>query len=167
MFGFMRQFAEYDRLKAEELRRQPARVSGGKECKRCGYCCTQRPCDLSAEDVSRIAAFLKMSGNELFAQCLVVDERDSKLVLRPRRLEQDGGRYLSASQTFDTGPCVWFVDAVRPAKTSCRVHGVKPSTAVDTFCGDSEKKYTPPIWTREELLSLGWDGNTDTEIKDD
>jgi Fe-S-cluster containining protein len=164
MFGFLRQFAEYDRLEIEEARRQPARVSGGTACKRCGYCCVQCPCNLAEADVPRIAAFLKIEPGELFAQYLVVDEYEGKLVLRPLRLGQTGGLYLTAEQTFDTDDCVFFVDG---SPSSCKIHDVKPRLAAATACWDKDQPYQPPTWTAEALQVLGWDGYLNSCDEDD
>jgi Fe-S-cluster containining protein len=146
-----------------EQRNMPAfKRPGAKGCCRSGVCCWRRPCDLTPGDEVAIAAFLNTTPEALFKESLVVDGDPHDLRLRPRRVEQEGGKYLTSDQTFDIDtPCVFLDTANRNA---CRIHPVKPTTGAAFDCTKPEK-YEPEgvTWSREALMGLGWDGSTEDD----
>lgn len=152
--------------KYEQIRRsaspRPASESGATECQRSGVCCWRRPCELFPGDVERIADHLEVTPRDVFAQFLVVDEVDGRLMLVPRRGEQDGGVYLRAEQTYDIStPCI-FLDVENG--NACKVHAAKPTGGALWTCSMSAAEMAAiprPAWTREQLIELGWDGDRD------
>lgn len=143
----------------KNAKRKPAEeLAGVKECQRSGVCCWRRPCDLFSGDVERLAAHLGLTVQETFKQYLIVDQLDGKYRLLPRRGEQEGGLFLTAAQTFDIDtPCI-FLDT---EDNNCKVHDAKPTGGAHWSCSmsASENAALPkPKWTREDLMSLGWNG---------
>jgi Fe-S-cluster containining protein len=138
-------------------RRNPSSKSGKKECSRCGFCCWRRPCDLDEEDVVRIAEYLQIDVKSLFKKFLVVDEYNGYLVVKPRRIYQEGGVYLTPAQTFETEPCIFMVEVQGNA---CAIHSCKPRVAKEHECWVPRilRILKPQEWTREKLMELGWDG---------
>lgn len=152
-----RYHAELARIERDAAPR-PARTSGATGCQRSGVCCWRRPCDLHpGDDVPRLAAFLGLTPERLFADLLVVDAGVHGLALRPRRGEQAGGRYLSDEATFDIDTSCVFLRA-----DGCSVHAAKPTGGAQWGCWMSaaEQAALPqPAWSREDLVALGWDGD--------
>jgi len=149
---------------ADNASPQRAKVSGAATCQQSGVCCWTRPCDLFPGDERRIAVHLGVTVHELFASSLVVDDiQDGNgYRLLPRRGQQDGGRYLTARETYDIDtPCV-FLDVEHG--NACKIHEVKPEGGRRFVCTmtDAEIKALPsPKWTEEQLRGIGWDGYSD------
>lgn len=141
---------------------RPAYETGASECQRSGICCWRRPCDLYPGDEVRLAQHLGLSVQETFKKYLVVDEFAGRLRLLPRRGQQDGGEYLTDSQTFDIDtPCVFL----RPdEQNACSVHPAKPTGGASWSCSMSQAEQDAlpqPAWTHEALMAIGWDGERD------
>jgi len=74
------------------------------ECRRCGFCCQgESTVSLSAEEITRIAAFLGISVEDLFRKYLVK---------KGKRVEM---------RTVE-GHCIFY----EPGESLCRIHAVKP-----------------------------------------
>jgi hypothetical protein len=120
-------------------------------------------CELSRQDVPRLASHLGITPPELFREYLVVDEYQGGLVLRPRRTSQEGGRWLTADQSFETDPCIFIHENGEDSKprTVCEIHDVKPARAATGGCWDREEtpRLAVPTWTEDELRALGWSGD--------
>lgn len=140
---------------------QPAELAGAATCQRSGVCCWRRPCDLHpGADVPRLAAFLGLSPAELFRDYLVVDTGpDDGFRLSPRRADQDGGSFLSASETWSlSAPCVFLEPG------GCRVHAAKPTGGAQWSCAmpkAEQQALANPAWARADLEALGWDGESE------
>lgn len=146
-------------LQAYEEAHPRALTQGKTECCRSGVCCWTRPCQLGHDDPERIATHLGITVAELFSKYLVVDEIGLQLLLLPRRKEQEGGRYLSAAETFDCDtPCVFLGE-----DNACQIHDVKPVGGKHFKCWDPSTGQPPEgvEWTEEALIRLGWDGLRD------
>ena len=148
------------RLKVLQNELKPARERGKVGCCKSGFCCWQRPCELAPEDVPRIAAHLEVTPQALFEDWLVVDELANGLALLPRRRGQQGGRYLSADETWDiSSPCVFLT-----SENLCEIHPVKPAggRAFECWNPSTYTTHTPgTTWKSEDLKALGWDGVTE------
>jgi Fe-S-cluster containining protein len=124
------------------------------------FCCWQRPCSLSKDDVKNISLFLKISEKELFEQYLVVDEIKRKLLILPRRVEQEdvAGEYLQFDRTYDIdSPCI-FLDS----NNLCKIHDVKSKQAKSFKCWEEESEEDDfAEWIEEDLINLGWSGLKD------
>lgn len=141
---------------------KPASLTGASSCQRSGVCCWRRPCDLFSGDVERLAAHLSLTPPEVFRQYLVVDmltdsSGRSTLRLLPRREHQVGGVFVTAAESWSIEtPCVFLVDG-----KACRVHDAKPTGGAAWSCSMSAAEVAAmpsPVWTREALTALGWDG---------
>lgn len=157
----LRQIADDVVTRVEHRRRVPAELAGERGCRRCGFCCWKCPCELSDADVSKIARHLSVDARALFERYLVVDESNGRYVLRPRRLSQQGGKYLSDGQTFDHSPCVFLRQRGRGTSltTSCEVHAAKPAVGEQFECWNDELEAPTAYWMHEDLVALGWDGD--------
>lgn len=148
-------------LKLQELEQfhPPASKQGRGGCCRSVVCCWRRPGALDQDDIGRIADHLGKTPQELFRENLIVDDFGHGLLLLPRRKQQAGGRMITSAETYDIDtPCVFLGES-----NACEIHDVKPSGCRNFMCW-SKQSHPEPIWQREELVSLGWDGvNPDEE----
>lgn len=144
---------------------RPANMTGATTCQRSGVCCWRRPCELHPGDPERLAAHLGITTQEVIRDYLVVDRLDHGVVLLPRRVQQDGGRYLSASQTYDIEtPCVFLDQSGGPG--SCRVQEAKPTGGAQWSCTMTAEQMAAlhrPAWTLEELRAIGYEGVLDAD----
>ena len=155
-----------DRYAADLMRRrkeaEPQRAvdQGKTSCCRSGLCCWQRPGQISKTDIVRMAAHAGQSVQDFFREKCVVDTNAREgLTVRPRRKGQEGGRYLSASDTYDIEtPCL-FLDTEH--QNACLMQEAKPTECATSGCwqetnGEECDEIEP--WTREEIVALGWNG---------
>lgn len=132
------------------------------ECCRSGVCCWRRPGELNQDDVPKLAAFLGLTPNELFAKYLTVDRYRGDYYLRLIRADDTPGTMLSWEGTYNIRtPCV-FLDT---QERKCKVHEAKPSTCAHYKCWVDEEPLPIPVWAVDQLKELGWDGvdEDDTE----
>jgi hypothetical protein len=135
-----------------------------KSCNGCSFCCWQKPCNLSKEDIGIMAKHFEITPQELFKKYLVVDDagaKDGEFTLTPIRKEWQkyAGKYLPSDATFDLNtPCVFLNEVDK----KCVLHGLaKPAGGRDLECW-KEKQYVIESFTKEELAKeVGWDGDTD------
>ena len=161
MFG--RRFTYFqDRLEKLERKASTAFKQEKKRCCRSGLCCWRRACSLAPGDEVKLAEFLDLTVRELFHEYLVVDtDSDEHLTVRPRRVEQMGGCYLTEDQTYDIDtPCI-FLDTEK--NNACKVHKVKPTEGRLIGCWMVEKDIPIPSWTRKQIIALGWNGSENDE----
>lgn len=144
---------------------RPANRTGATTCQRSGVCCWRRPCELHPGDPERLAAHLGITTSELMRDYLVVDRLDPGVVLLPRRVQQDGGRYLTVSQSYDVEtPCVFLDQSGGPS--SCRVQEAKPTGGAQWSCTMTDEQMAAlhrPAWTLDELRAIGFEGELDEE----
>ena len=136
-----------------------ARMLGEGKCIRCGCCCYTRPCALNFEDVQNISKVFKLTPQEFFQKYLIVDKINSTYCLLPIRQEQTdvSGTFLSARRTYDMNTSCIFHDKNK----GCTIQWIKPIGGREFECWNTEKQIAPlPEWSREELMELGWDGDT-------
>jgi Fe-S-cluster containining protein len=142
----------------------PAWKTGAYECQRSGCCCWTRPPRLTQQDLARLAERFGMTPAEFFkAYCVVDDPAGSEncpVLARTHQLDNYVSHYLSSDETFSfESPCQ-FLDVENG--NACKIHDVKPEECAGHRCWDKENETKVSVeWTREELLSLGWDGNED------
>ena len=154
--GFFRQAGHQATMVLLRDQLRPAYVRHTTVCERCGFCCTQRPPRLTADDLNRLAARDGMTPSEFFMKFCVVDDPCGAMapVLRRHHQEQYAGHYLPSDETFSIEtPCIYHAD------NGCKVHDAKPKECADHRCW--EQLNHPPFraWTREELMAVGWDGS--------
>lgn len=144
---------------------KPANKTGATTCQRSGVCCWRRPCELHPGDPERLAAHLGISTPDLMRDYLVVDKLDHGVVLLPRRVQQQGGRYLTVGESYDVEtPCV-FLDQTS-GQNSCRVQEAKPTGGAQWSCTMTPEQMAAlhrPAWTLDELRVLGFDGEVDDD----
>ncbi len=90
----------------------------GKECRKCGGCCSHGTGFLVPEDIQRVAKFLNITGDKL--KELYLDENDmfNTSAWKPRTIKKP------------FGPCVFF-----DKKEGCTIHVAKPFQCMITNCG--------------------------------
>jgi len=140
-----------------ELQRQvhqTAALQGKKHCLKCGFCCLRRPCVPTPEEFKVIAAFLRLTPQELAQQYAVVDERLGKYhILWANEAQTDVlGTLLSPQRTWDKGYCLFF-----DRKTAnCRIWPVRPLTAKVTKCWveKSPSCDSTDSWSLEQIQEL-------------
>lgn len=84
----------------------------GKECNKCGHCCSFTSAIFLDEDVKRVADFFAVSEKTLKEQVLDETEMFNKKVSRAKRLKQKERPF---------GPCIFF-----DKETGCIINEVKP-----------------------------------------
>ena len=126
-------------LVAEESKHNRAKSLGLKECQQCGYCCLQRPCVPTPEEIKPIADFLGLSIKQLVETYMVVDEHGGTgYFLRWIKEGQEdiAGEYAPADRTFDKGYCIFFNQQMK----ACKIWPVRPKEARETNCWDGQKE---------------------------
>jgi len=85
----------------------------GKECKRCGECCTKGSGALIREDLKKIADFLDITVDELKDKHLEKIEKFNTTLFRPKLAREKGRPY---------GKCIFFSE-----RHGCAIQEVKPA----------------------------------------
>nr|BDD48336.1 hypothetical protein 12 [Candidatus Omnitrophota bacterium] len=137
-------------LETERYLRNPARDQNIDHCIRCGFCCLVKTCVPLPDEIPAIAAFLKMSIEDMIKKYMVGDEFDDHYYLRWANEPQIDivGTYLPDERTFDRGQCLMFDEE----KKECRIHTVKPYDAKKTLCGvESDNRNAMLMWNRGDL----------------
>lgn len=104
----------------------------GKECSKCGNCCSYSSGALFDADIPRIAEFLKITKKALKEEYLEEVEKFNTLRLRPKLIRQKDRPH---------GRCVFLED-----NNHCRIHEVKPTECRIGNCGQDGEKLS--IWFR-------------------
>lgn len=154
--------ARYYEVLAKYVRDHPCAYDVcASECLRCGRCCLQRPCDLTPDDIEKMAKHLGITKQEFFAQYCVVDSmlpgmdtNSFNIVLR--RHSQKPAKFLSWERTYDIDtPCVFYEN------NGCKIHDCKPRTGVFGKCWgelDTDPHDLVHKWTEQEIRDLGYTG---------
>lgn len=104
----------------------------GKECSKCGNCCSYSSGALLDADIPRIAEYLKITEKALREEYLEEVEKFNTKRLRPKLIRQDNRPY---------GRCIFLED-----NNHCRIHEVKPTECRIGNCGPDGEKLS--IWFR-------------------
>ncbi|XUX01484.1 MAG: YkgJ family cysteine cluster protein [Dehalogenimonas sp.] len=146
---------EYDAFLAQAARVYPsAQRLGVKTCLKCGLCCL-RFCTPRPEELAPIAAYLKLSVDELISKYMVIDTADCKtFFLRWAKHGQENitGRRIHPLRTYDRGPCIFF----DTQKHTCLIHSVRPVEARHVKCwvynnGTDQGFWGIKSWTSDDI----------------
>lgn len=149
MFGMFKSIAYSEKMKSLEMELKSARILGKNKCVLCGFCCIRRTCIPHPNDIKKIADFLKISVKEMINKYFVIDTDEGIYYLRPAGKNNKiyTGKFLPADATYDEGKCLFLIkDKIRnkcmPRLWShkCRIHKVKPKSALECECWNEEKE---------------------------
>ena len=142
------------RLGEEEETRQSARIRKLDSCRMCGFCCVQRTCVATPDELFTIAEYLGITVGILACKYMVGDERDGHNFLRFANKAQTGilGKFLPSSRTYDYGECIFLDDDNR-----CQIYDVRPKDARETCCWkNGDENMTEPWldWKAEDVKKI-------------
>ncbi len=94
----------------------------GRECSRCGKCCTHGTGFLVEKDIPAIAEFLGITKEELIKNCLEPVTKFNTTLYRPLSVKKKNKAY---------GTCIFF-----NSEQGCRIHPVKPLQCKISSCNE-------------------------------
>ena len=154
----------------ENLRQElkPAELTGANSCQGSGFCCWQRPAELTMGDIQTISFHFEMTESEFFLEYCRVDSHmrtGDKYIVRLKREKETGGKFISFPESYDlSSPCVFLIKPEE--KYRCGVHKIKPKTCREMKCWtESDGDGKIPLWTRAEVEALGWEPEKDQAWK--
>lgn len=150
--GLFRQIQELKRLESLRQGFKTASDLGRQECVQCGFCCYQRTCIPTPEELKKIDRFLNITIMECIQEYYCVDyfSGDGRYFVKPVGINRKAyrGKLLPLEATYNEGKCIFLTEDKK-----CKIHLVKPRTARSLGCWVQDKKNDP----LEETLER-WDG---------
>ena len=132
-----------ERICAEQL--------GLQECAGCGQCCTNIPCCVTSEDITRIANHLGISEQEFFnTYCTVVPNEDYQVVALIRNGQQDlAGKLFPRDRRMDADFCIFL----EPDFIRCRIYHIKPEVGNRFVCWERQSYDSRSLAMEDAVLS--------------
>jgi len=154
MYGFMssimarQRYAEY--IESEKAKHTRAVDVGKSECTRCGYCCLQRPCIPTPDELEKIIEFLGLTAFDAIKKFFLIDSLgtdETKFIFPAKETQLDiTGKYIPSERTFDEGYCIFY----DKREHNCKIWPVRPKTARVMECWTENDDITDK--TLEETL---------------
>ena len=136
--GMLQEQSEMERLRELETRLKSASILKKKHCVRCSYCCHQRTCTPTPNELKKIAKFLKMTPTELIEKYYAIDRKTGSNVyyVKPvgENIKDLIGGFISSSRTWNEGKCIFL------KKKSCKIYPVRPKTAQVMKCWEGNEE---------------------------
>ena len=127
-----------------------------KECVRCGFCCYQRPCVPTPNELFKIAKYLKMESKEMINKYFLFEEISGNKCIIPIKESQEdiAGTFPDWMRSYDSGFCIFF----DKEKKLCKIYKVRPKQAKRTGCWkDYDTDSLSVMYTKEDFKKLGFD----------
>ena len=139
----------------------------GKECNMCGHCCSYGSGAMTDDDISRIAAFLKITKEDLKKNCLEPIEKFGTLRFRPK-LERISDRPYGRCIFLDND-MLCKIDEVKPIECrvgNCKEHGKDLSSwfTINYFI-DPDNERSMKEWTIALKTHPTIEGGTPEELQ--
>lgn len=157
MLGIMMAMDYSTYLEGQRNKCEKAIDLGKKQCARCGFCCLQRPCLPTPNEIKKIAKFLKLTPKEAIKRYFVIDAfeaGDTKFAFPAKHSQKDiTGTYIPYERTYDRGYCIFF----NVKERACQIYSVRPKQAQIMKCwNESENAWEKQ---RDETLKKWADFN--------
>lgn len=141
---------------------KPAYMRGTKKCVRCGFCCHQRTCIPTPDELEVIAKYLKMTPKACIRKYYGIDYDEVGYFIKPlgENILDLGGKVIPSERTFNEGKCVFLKQGADGYY--CQIHEVKPLSAREQKCWINHQSNATD--KAKESWSMKISGTTDDGI---